>query len=98
VLFTEIRHLDNRREKVAPLDKSQSSITNDAHRKLAFSTLTHDTLGTTPLEAGVVNMLRTSTKNSVRELTDYTTYKLVSYFNLLYSVVFNRNNITHILS
>ena len=44
------------------------------HRKLAFSTLAHDTLGIIPLAAGVVTRLCTSTKNSVRELVDYTTY------------------------
>jgi len=42
------------------------------HRKLTFSTLAHDTLGIIPLAAGVVTTLRTSAKNSVRELTDYT--------------------------
>jgi len=41
---------------------------------LAFSTLTHGTLGIIPLAAGVVNTLRTSTKNLVRELIDYITY------------------------
>jgi len=44
------------------------------HRKLAFSTLDHDTLGIIPLAAGVVTTLRTSANNSVRELIDYTTY------------------------
>ena len=68
----EIRHLDNRRENVALLDKSQSCVTHNAHRKLAFSTLAHDTLGIIPLAAGVVITLCTSAKNSVRELTDYT--------------------------
>ena len=47
------------------------------HRKLAFSTLAHDTLGITPLAAGVVTTLRTSTKNSVRKLIDYTTYIII---------------------
>ena len=47
---------------------------HDAHRKLAFSTLAHDTLGIIPLAAGVVTTLRTSAKNSVQELVDYTTY------------------------
>jgi hypothetical protein len=70
----ETHHLDNRRENVAPLDKSYSCITHDAHRKLAFSTLAHDTLGITPLAAGVVTVLHTSAKNSVRELIDYTSY------------------------
>jgi hypothetical protein len=69
-LFTEVRHLDNRRENVAPLDKSYSCVTHDAHRKLAFSPLSHDTLGITPLAAGVVTTLHTSAKNSVRELAD----------------------------
>ena len=67
----EIRHLDNCRENVAPLDKS---ITHDAHRKLAFSTLAHDTLGIIPLAAGVVTTLCMSAKNSVQKLIDYTTY------------------------
>ena len=67
----EIRHLDNRRENVALLDKSQSCVTHDAHTKLAFSTLAH-TLGIIPLACGVVITLCTSAKNSVRELTDYT--------------------------
>jgi len=49
-------------------------VTHDAHRKLAFSTLAHDTLGIIPLAAGVVTILRTSAKNSVWELIDYTTY------------------------
>ena len=49
------------------------------HRRLAFSTLAHDTLGIIPLAAGVVTTLRTSAKNSVRELTDYTTYIFVFY-------------------
>ena len=69
----EIRHLDNRRENVAPLDKSWSCVTHDAHRKLAFSTLARDTLGIIPVAAGVVITLRTSAENSVRELIDYTT-------------------------
>ena len=47
---------------------------HDAHRKLAFSTLAHDTLGIIPLTAGVVTTLCTSTKNSVWNLIDYTTY------------------------
>jgi len=51
-----------------------ASHTHNAHVKLAFSTLAHDTLGIIPLAAGVVTTLRTSTKNSVRELIDYTTY------------------------
>jgi hypothetical protein len=59
---------------VASVDKSWSSVTHDAHRKLAFSTLAHDTLGITPLMAGVVTMLRMSAKNSVQELIDYTLY------------------------
>ena len=46
----------------------------DAHTKLAFSTLAHDTLGIIPLAAGVVTTLRMSAKNSVCELIDYTTY------------------------
>jgi len=45
-----------------------ASHTYDAHRKLAFSTLAHDTLGITPLAAGVVTTLRRSAKNSVRRL------------------------------
>jgi len=45
-----------------------------AHRKLAFSTPAHDTLGIIPLVAGVVTTLRMSTKNSVWELIDYTTF------------------------
>ena len=65
---------DNRRENVAPLNKSYICVTHDAHRKLAFSTLAHDTLGIIPLAAGVVTTLRTSAKNSVRELINYTTY------------------------
>jgi len=73
-LFTEIRHLDNRRENVASLDKSQSCVTHDAHRKLAFSILAHDTLGIIPLAAGVVTTLRLSAKNSVWKLIDYTMY------------------------
>jgi len=44
------------------------------HRKLAFSTLSHDTLGIIPLAAGVVITLRTSAKILVRNLIDYTTY------------------------
>ena len=44
------------------------------HRKLAFSTLGHDTLEIIPPMAGVITTLRTSTKNSVWELIDYTTY------------------------
>jgi len=44
------------------------------HRKLAFSTLAHDTLGAIPVMAGMVTTLRTSTKNSVPKLIDYTTY------------------------
>ena len=71
-LFTEIRHLDNHRENVAPLDKSYSSVTHNAHRKVAFSTIAHDTLGIIPLAAGVVTTLRTSTKNSAQKLIDYT--------------------------
>jgi hypothetical protein len=47
---------------------------HDAHRKLAFSTLAHDTLRTTPLVAGMVTTLRMSVKNSVQELIDYTSY------------------------
>ena len=42
--------------------------------ELAFSTLAHDTLGIIPLAAGVVTTLRTSAKNSVLKLIDYTTY------------------------
>ena len=72
--FTEIRHLDNRREGFAPLDKSYSCVTHDAHRKLAFSTLAHDTLRIIPLAAGVVTTLHTTAKNSVRKLIDYTAY------------------------
>jgi len=34
-----------------------------------------------PLAAGVVTTLRTSAKNSVRELIDYTTYIKVTFFN-----------------
>jgi len=49
-------------------------MTHDAHRKLAFSTLAHDTLGIIPLVAGVVNTLRTSAKNAVQKLIDYTMY------------------------
>jgi len=41
----------------------------------------HDTLGIIPLAAVVVTTLSTSTKNSVRELIDYTTY-LYAYFLL----------------
>jgi hypothetical protein len=47
---------------------------HDAHRKLAFSTLAHDTLGITPLAAGVVTTFRTSAKNAVWELIDYISY------------------------
>jgi len=72
-LFTEIRHLDNRRQNVAPLDKSKSCVTHGAHRKLVFSTLAHDTLGIIVLAAGVVTTLRKSAKNSVPKLIDYTT-------------------------
>ena len=54
-------------------DKCSQIIAHDAHRKLAFSTLAHDTLRIIPLAAGVVTILRTIVKNSVRELTDYTT-------------------------
>ena len=61
-------------ENVAPLDKSYSCVTHDAHRKLAFSTLAHDTLGVIPLVAGVVTTFHTSAKNSVQKLIDYTTY------------------------
>jgi len=75
----EIHHLDNRRENIASLDKSYSCVTHDAHRKLAFSTLTHDTLGIIPLVAGVVTTLCRSAKNSVWELTDYTTYFMFSH-------------------
>ena len=50
--------------------------TMDAHRKLACSTLAHDTLGIIPLAAGVVTTLRTGAKDSVQELTDYTTYTM----------------------
>ena len=49
------------------------------HRKLAFSTVAHDTLGITPLAAGVVTTLRTSAKNSVQKLIDYTTYDHWAY-------------------
>jgi hypothetical protein len=49
-------------------------VTYDAHRKLALSALAHRTLGIIPLVAGVVTMLHTSTKNSVRKLIDYATY------------------------
>ena len=49
-------------------------LTHVAHRKLGFSTLARDTLGIIPLAAGVVTTLRTSAKNSVWELIDYTTY------------------------
>jgi len=49
-------------------------VTNNAHRELAFSTLAHDTLGIKLLVASVVTILRTSAKNTVRELIDYTTY------------------------
>jgi hypothetical protein len=73
-LFTEIRHIDNRRVNVAPLDKSHSNVTHDTHRKLDFSTLAHDTLGITPLAAGVVTTLRTRAKISFQELIDYTSY------------------------
>jgi len=69
VLFTEICHLDNRRENIAPLDKSESCVTHDAHRKLSFSTLAHGTLGIIPLMVGVVTTLLTSVK-----LIDNTTY------------------------
>jgi len=70
----EIHHVDNLRANVAPLDKSWSCVTHDVHGKLAFSTLAHDTLGIIPLAAGLVITLRTSAKNSVRKLIDYTTY------------------------
>jgi len=40
--------------------------------------LASDTLGIITLAAGVVTTLRTSTKYSVRELTDYTTYVQVA--------------------
>ena len=55
-----------------------SCVTHHAHRKLAFSTLAHDTLGIIPLAVGVVTTLRTSAKNSVRKLIDYTTYYVPS--------------------
>jgi hypothetical protein len=86
-LFTEICHLDNRRENVAPLDKSQSSVRPDALRKLAFSTLAHDILGITPLAAGMVTTLRTSAKNSVRELIDYASYPYIFYGNKLITFI-----------
>jgi len=83
-LFTETRRLDNRKENVAPLDKSYSCVTHDGHRKLAFSTLAYDTLGIIPLAAGVVSTLRTSAKNSVRDLIDYTmhtiSYTMLTWF------------------
>jgi hypothetical protein len=75
-LFTEIRHLDDCREDIAPLDESYSSVTCDAHRKLASSTLAHHTLGIISLAAGVVTRLRTSAKNSAPELIAYTSYKI----------------------
>jgi len=53
---------------------TESCVTHNAHRKLAFSTLAHDTLGIIPLAAVEVTTLCTSAKNSVRKLTDYTTY------------------------
>jgi len=43
--------------------------------------MTHDTLGTIPLAAGVVTTLRTSAKISVREIIDYTTY--IKLYNIL---------------
>jgi len=70
----EIRHLDNHRENIAPLDKSKICVKHNAHRKLAFSTLAHDTLGIILLAAGMVTTLRTSAKNSIRKLIDFTTY------------------------
>ena len=48
------------------------------HRKLAFSTLAHDTLGIIPLAAGVVTTILKRAKNSVRELIDYTTYNHIN--------------------
>ena len=83
-MFTGIRHLDSRKENVAPLDKSYSFVTHGAYRKLAFSTLTYDTLGIIPLAASVVTTLRTSAKNSVRELIDYTTLSPTVLAKLLY--------------
>jgi len=55
------------------LIKARRCVTHDAHRKLAFSTLAHDTLGIILVAAGVVTTLRTNAKNSVRELIAYTT-------------------------
>jgi len=43
-----------------------------SHTMHTFSTLSHATLGITPLAAGVVTTLRTIAKISVRKLTDYT--------------------------
>ena len=84
----EIHHLDNRRENIAPLDKGWSCVTHDAHRKLVFSTLAHDTLGIIPLAAGVETTLRRSAKNSVWELIDYTTYFFeVFVFKMVYFIV-----------
>ena len=46
------------------LIKARVGVTRDAYRKLAFSTLAHDTLGIIPLAAGVVTTLRTSAKQN----------------------------------
>ena len=52
------------------------------HRKLAFSTLAHDTFGIIPLVDGMVTTLRTSAKNSVRKLIDTTYIQVYIYISI----------------
>jgi hypothetical protein len=82
----------NRRGHVAPIDKSYSCVTHNVHRRLAFNTLAHETLGIIPLAARVVTTLHTSAKNSIRKLID-----CPSYINT-YIPVSNTPTLLHLVS